>query len=157
MKKVKHLTLCFVHDDKKVLLAMKKRGFGEGWWNGYGGKLEPGETPLQGAIRELEEESGIKASKIEKRGFLVFEGEDEADFHTHIYSVIHHSGTPEETEEMRPKWFAHEEIPYDSMWPDDKYWMPLFLQNKLFEGKFRIINNTIEDFELKEVETIYDK
>ena len=88
MEKVKHLTICFLHDDEKVLLAMKKRGFGEGWWNGYGGKLIEGETPEEAAIRELEEESGIRAKRIEKRGFLVFKGEDAADFHTQLIAGI---------------------------------------------------------------------
>jgi hypothetical protein len=38
-KKIKPLTLCMVHQDNKLLLGMKKRGFGEGRWNGFGGKL----------------------------------------------------------------------------------------------------------------------
>lgn len=154
MEKVKHLTICFLHNDEKVLLAMKKRGFGEGWWNGYGGKLVEGETPEEAAIRELEEESGIRAKKIEKRGFLVFKGEDESDFHTHIYSVLEYEGKETETEEMRPRWFNHAEIPFDSMWPDDPHWLPLFLANKKFEGWFRIIDKKVEDFDIREVEAL---
>ncbi len=154
MPKVKHLTLCFLHDDNRVLLAMKKRGFGEGWWNGYGGKLIEGETPEQAAIRELEEESGIKAKKLEKKGFIVFEGEEEADFHTHIYSIQEFEGEPVETEEMRPQWFNHAEIPYDLMWPDDKHWMPILLAGKKFKARFRIVDRKIEDFDITEVEKI---
>lgn len=37
-------TLCYLLKDDQVLLAMKKRGFGEGKWNGPGGKVEKGET-----------------------------------------------------------------------------------------------------------------
>ena len=37
-------TLCFLVKDNQILLAMKKRGFGEGKWNGVGGKVNPGET-----------------------------------------------------------------------------------------------------------------
>ncbi len=44
---------------KKVLLGMKKRGMGQGKWNGFGGKLKPGETIEECALRELEEESGL--------------------------------------------------------------------------------------------------
>ena len=41
---VKLLTLVIpVDDDKRVLLGLKKRGFGEGYYNGFGGKVEPGE------------------------------------------------------------------------------------------------------------------
>lgn len=37
---------------------------------------------------------------------------------------------------MKPKWFHINEIPFNEMWPDDKYWFPLFLKNKKFEGYF---------------------
>ena len=154
MSDVKHLTLCFIHDSDKILLAMKKRGFGEGWWNGYGGKLNPGESVEEAAIRELEEESGIKASKIEKMGFLVFEGEEDADFHTHIFRVHEYSGEPVETEEMSPGWFAHNKIPFENMWPDDIHWMPLFLRGQKFTGRFRIEDRTIVDYELSEVDSL---
>jgi 8-oxo-dGTP pyrophosphatase MutT (NUDIX family) len=39
---------------------MKKRGFGHGKYNGFGGKVEKSETISQAAIREMYEESGIK-------------------------------------------------------------------------------------------------
>ncbi|KAJ1429629.1 hypothetical protein B484DRAFT_396306, partial [Ochromonadaceae sp. CCMP2298] len=29
---------------REVLLGMKKRGFGAGKWNGFGGKMDPGES-----------------------------------------------------------------------------------------------------------------
>jgi len=38
---------------------MKKRGFGVGKWNGFGGKVENGETVFDGAMRELQEECSI--------------------------------------------------------------------------------------------------
>ena len=51
LKKV--LTLVLVRDvaRHRVLLGMKKRGFGAGKWNGFGGKLEPGETIEEAAKR----------------------------------------------------------------------------------------------------------
>ena len=36
-----------------MLLGQKKRGFGEGYYNGFGGKVEPGETVAQAAAREV--------------------------------------------------------------------------------------------------------
>jgi 8-oxo-dGTP pyrophosphatase MutT (NUDIX family) len=56
---MKHVTIMFLRREGELLLAMKKRGFGQGKWNGAGGKAEPGETPLQAAIRETEEEIGV--------------------------------------------------------------------------------------------------
>ncbi len=43
---------------------------------------------------------------------------------------------PQETEEMRPQWFSIDEIPFDEMWPDDRYWFPWFLKQQKFHGKF---------------------
>ena len=47
----KVLTLAFIRDGGRLLLGMKKRGFGAGKWNGFGGKVDLGETILQGAVR----------------------------------------------------------------------------------------------------------
>lgn len=47
----KILTLAFVIDGKRVLLGYKKRGFGKGWWNGFGGKVHHDESVEDGAKR----------------------------------------------------------------------------------------------------------
>lgn len=44
MTQNKLYTLAFVLDAGKILLGMKKRGFGAGRWNGFGGKVHPGES-----------------------------------------------------------------------------------------------------------------
>ena len=51
MTQNKLLTLVLVCNADKVLLGMKKRGFGEGRWNGFGGKVETGETIPEAAVR----------------------------------------------------------------------------------------------------------
>lgn len=59
---VKFLNLVFcLRENRHVLLGMKKRGFGKGKWNGFGGKVEQGETMVESAVRELKEEAGITA------------------------------------------------------------------------------------------------
>jgi 8-oxo-dGTP diphosphatase/2-hydroxy-dATP diphosphatase len=50
VRKVFTLALIFREDFSQVLLGMKKRGFGEGKWNGFGGKLDLGETIEQAAL-----------------------------------------------------------------------------------------------------------
>lgn len=135
MKKL--LTLCIAHKDSRVLLGMKKRGFGAGRWNGFGGKVEDGETVEEAAIRELSEEVGILAGTMTFRGILEFEFEnDPKTLEVHVFHVADFTGEPTETEEMRPQWFAIDGIPFDSMWPDDIHWMPYFLAGKKFKGKF---------------------
>ena len=70
---MKELTLLFLRQGDEVLLAMKKRGFGEGRWNGVGGKVEKGEDELHAAYRELEEETGISKNDIILTSLMNFE------------------------------------------------------------------------------------
>lgn len=120
-----------------MLLGMKKRGFGAGWWNGFGGKIKEGESLIDAAKREVKEESGLDVLSLEEQGVLDFEYSDTQTLHTtHIFSCKEFEGSPQETEEMRPRWFSVDEIPYEDMWPDDKYWFPLLLAGKKFSGTF---------------------
>ncbi len=135
MKKI--LTLCLIVDQKRVLLGMKKRGFGEGRWNGFGGKVEEGETIEEGARREMLEEAGIQIKDLEKMGILDFKFLDDGNLlEVHIFKSSSYEGKPIETEEMLPQWFDFLDIPFSEMWPDDLYWLPLFLKDKKFKGNF---------------------
>lgn len=134
---IKKLTLCIVYRHPNVLLGMKKRGFGAGRWNGFGGKVEPGETIEDAAKREVWEEAGIKVTDIEKVGHIDFEFVgDPIALEVSIFKAGSFSGEPVESDEMKPQWFHKDEIPFEQMWPDDKHWFPLFLADKKFTGKF---------------------
>lgn len=120
-----------------MLLGMKKRGFGTGRWNGFGGKVAEGETIGDAAKREVEEEAGIQTLDMKQVGVLDFEFvNDPKVLEVHIFSATQFTGEPTESEEMAPKWFSIDTIPYEQMWSDDKYWLPLLLQGKTFKGKF---------------------
>ncbi|MBU1201344.1 MAG: 8-oxo-dGTP diphosphatase [Nanoarchaeota archaeon] len=134
--KRKTLTLCFVHEDDRILLAMKKRGFGAGRWNGYGGKVEEGEGIEESAKREVFEESSMNVRELERMAVIDFEFDDSV-LTVHVFEALSYEGEAVETDEMKPKWFSKDEIPYDSMWDDDKLWLPLFIEKKKFLGYFR--------------------
>lgn len=135
MKKI--LTLCIIHRDGKVLLGMKKRGFGAGRWNGFGGKVDKGEKIVEAAERELCEEAGITVPALEFFGLLEFEFKNEPEtLEVHVFKARDLQGEPQESDEMRPQWFDIAEIPYTTMWPDDRYWLPLLLEDRKFRGKF---------------------
>lgn len=136
------LTLVVVTKDDQILLGMKKRGFGAGRWNGFGGKVEAGETLEAAAIRETEEEANITPEALEARGVLLFKWTDRPEIlEVHVFHVTKWSGEPSETEEMRPKWFSFAEIPYGDMWSDDPFWLPLFIDGKKFNGSFVFDDN----------------
>ena len=135
---------------------MKKRGFGAGKWNGFGGKIKNGEKIEEAAKRELKEEVGINASEMEKIGVINFEFTNNDEMpEVHFFRVKKWSNEPAETEEMKPQWFDIKNIPYDSMWPDDKFWLPLFLEGKNFRGKFLFDDyNKIIEHKLKVIDKL---
>ena len=151
MKKV--MTLCFICDAGQILLGIKKRGFGKGRWNGFGGKVQADETVEETAIREVKEEIDLDVLKVEKYGLLHFQNQgDEDQIVVHIFKATDYEGSPKESEEMKPQWFKHEDIPYEQMWVDDKYWLPLFLAGKKFQGSFKFKNfEEILEYKLDEV------
>lgn len=145
-----------IHQHPRVLLGMKKRGFGAGRWNGFGGKVLLGETIEASAIREMKEETGIVVCELEKVGLLHFAFTDHPEtIDVHVFAIKDFSGEPTESEEMRPQWFYIDEIPFSDMWPDDIYWYPLFLKGKKFKGDFLFEgHDKILKQELGEVEEI---
>lgn len=130
-------TLVIVHQGDRVLLGQKKKGFGAGYWNGFGGKVHRNETIAQSARRELEEECGLGTTELHKRGILHFWfHSDPVEHEVHVFSVQAFTGEPKETEEMKPQWFAISDIPYDRMWPDDVFWLPTVLAGEHVEATF---------------------
>ncbi|XP_062999033.1 oxidized purine nucleoside triphosphate hydrolase [Elgaria multicarinata webbii] len=156
MLTTKLFTLVLVVQPERVLLGMKKRGFGAGLWNGFGGKVQPGETIEHAARRELQEESGLTVDTLQKMGQITFEFVGNSELmEVHIFRADSFHGDPTESEEMRPQWFELDQMPYKNMWPDDIYWFPLLLQKKLFLGYFKFQGqDTILEHTLKEVEKL---
>ncbi len=133
----KLLTLVLLLNGKRILLGMKKRGFGEGRWNGFGGKVEPGETIEVAAKREAQEEAGVLVTNLQPVGVLLFTFQGQAQkLEVHVFTTTTWQGEAIETEEMRPQWFAYEKIPYQEMWLDDVHWLPDVLNGKLVRGEF---------------------
>ncbi len=142
---VKQTTVVFPRRNEKILLGMKKRGFGEGWWNGFGGKLEPGETFEGSARRETREEVGIDLVNLKIIAYLLFYFDDVPGIACVAYTSTNFLGTPIETEEMRPKWFDSESLPYETMWPGDEDWIPEALSSNslpLYRSLYFTSDNT---------------
>jgi len=136
MKKI--LTIGIIQQDSGILLGMKQRGFGAGLWNGPGGKFdaEKDKNSEESFRRETLEESALVVGQIEKVGFIEFEFADEPGkiLETHVFRVLDYEGQPQDSEEMRWQWFSSEEIPFDKMWPADRYWLPIILAGKKIHG-----------------------
>ena len=142
-------TLLFVVRDEQVLLIRKKRGLGAGKINGPGGRIDPGETPLAGAIREVREELHITPVGVVEAGVLRFQFVDGLPLLVHVFRATDCLGEAEETDEATPLWIGLDEIPYDEMWADDRHWLPLMLKNESFEGHFVFDGDRMLEFDIR--------
>ncbi|RLC36498.1 hypothetical protein DRH29_04445 [candidate division Kazan bacterium] len=137
---MRDVTLCFLLRDDEICLAMKKRGFGVGKWNGIGGKVQDGETIEEVAVRELYEEVGVRAdiADLKNVGNIKFYFNEKPDWNQrmHVYFVNRWQGELKESEEMVPKWYKKDQIPYEAMWVDDPHWLPEVLRGRKIKGKF---------------------
>jgi mutator protein MutT len=141
---MKQATLLFLLNESKILLAMKKRGFGSGKWNGVGGKPDKGETIEEAAIRECQEEIAVTPKDIKEVATLNFyfpEEKKEWNQQVIVFTCNSWHGKPKESEEMSPRWFAISRIPYDKMWSDDKYWLPKVIQGEYVKANFHFDDN----------------
>ncbi len=147
-----------VREDGKILLGRKRRGMGYGKWNGFGGKIEEGETMRECVARELFEECGliVPPSSLEMAGDLYFhQPSDPRWSHAGIvYFAKGWQGTPHLSDEMEPRWFDPSEFPYDEMWMADKVWLPLLLSGKKIRGiiYFAEDGETVYDYDFQEME-----
>lgn len=128
--------LCFVVDGDQILLIHKKRGLGTGKINGPGGRIEPGETPEEAAIRETQEEVGVTPSNLRRGAFLDFTFTDGYHLLCDVFRADSWSGHLTETDEAAPFWCPVAKIPYDRMWADDPLWLPDLLADRPVCGVF---------------------
>ncbi len=146
---VDHATLLFVVSGGRVLLIRKKRGLGAGKINGPGGRIDDGETPVEAAVREVEEELRVTPTGIEPRGELLFQFADGYSIHVHVFQASGCEGEPQETDEAIPLWTDLDRIPYGEMWADDVIWLPLMLEGKPFVGRFIFDGDAMLDHEVE--------
>lgn len=128
--------LCFVFDGDRVLLIHKKTGLGKGKVNAPGGRIEIGETPLQAAVRETQEEVGLTPWELTEVGCLFFEFLDGYKLHGTVFFARSFEGIPAKTREADPFWCCTDSLPYEQMWEDDRHWLPHALAGKRIDGYF---------------------
>ncbi len=142
-------TLLIVRRGGRLLLIRKKRGLGAGKINGPGGRIEPGESPREAALREVREELLVSATGVSERGLLQFQFADGFSIEATVFEASGCDGEPGETGEAAPRWVPEDAIPYDEMWADDRLWMPHFLAGRPFHGRFLFDGDRLLGHELR--------
>lgn len=142
--------LLFLLRPGEILLIRKKRGLGAGKINGPGGRIEPGETAEEAAIRETHEEVGLLARNLTEAGCLHFQFTDGHSIHCTVFSSHEWEGRWIETDEAVPLWTPLDRIPLEEMWPDDRYWIPLLLRGIPFQGWFVLEGEELLEYQVEQ-------
>ena len=128
--------LCFVRRGSRLLLIRKKLGLGAGKITAPGGRIEPGESAREAAVRETVEETGVRPRDPALSGELFFQFKDGLALHCTVFLSSEGVGEAVETAEALPLWTEEASIPYAEMWADDALWMPWLLGGRPFRGFF---------------------
>ena len=67
-------TICFLRQGESLVMLNRRYAPNQGLWNGVGGRIEPGETPSEGIIREIQEEVGISLlpEQVQSKGYVTW-------------------------------------------------------------------------------------
>lgn len=105
-------TLCFVMHGDDVLLL--KRGEHKriypGCYNGVGGHIERDEDPLTGAIREMQEETGLDVSEVRLRGLIHVDAGEANGIMVFVFSAEANSRDFTDSEEGRLEWVSRHQV-----------------------------------------------
>lgn len=147
---MKLATLCYVRKDHQTLMIhriKKENDIHQGKWNGLGGKMEPGETPEECAVREIFEESGLQVRNPLLKGFLTFPAfAHDEDWYAFVFVVTEFEGQLIESREGELAWIDDDEVPHLSLWEGDQIFLPWLDQPGFFSGKFVYQNGRFIDY-----------
>ena len=151
---MKLATLCYVIDKKTNSTLMlhrvkKENDYHEGKWNGLGGKFEIGESPEDCAIREIEEESGLRVKNVKMKGFITFPMFDKIeDWYVFLFTAADFEGELIDSPEGNLKWIPNEKLTEINLWDGDKIFIPWLFEDKFFSAKFIYVEGKYVDHQV---------
>ena len=116
-----------------LLTNKKKHDVNHGKWIGVGGKTLAQESFHDCAVRELREETGLKALSLEFHGFVYFTYEHQKSEKIAVYSCRSFSGELTDCTEGTLKWIPQEQIMKLELWEGDR----IFLERMLSDAHAR--------------------
>lgn len=146
---IKLATLVYVRHQGKTLMLhriKKANDMHAGKWNGLGGKLLPGETPEQCAIREVQEESGLTLINPVLRGIITFPGfNEDQDWYCFLFIGREFTGALIDSPEGALAWIDDDALLDLPLWPGDRIFIPWLDVDAFFSGRFTYVDGQLQD------------
>ncbi|HZH79996.1 MAG TPA: NUDIX domain-containing protein [Gemmatimonadales bacterium] len=130
-------TVCYLCAGGKVLLQRRAAGrLWAGRLNGPGGKIDAGETATTAIVREVQEETGVRLDAQRPAGSLDLRFGDppSQSLLVHVFTSDRFIGRPRGGREGGLRWYGIHRLPFDDLWPDMRYWLPLVLAGGKVSG-----------------------
>jgi len=144
-------TLCYVKYDGYTLMVYRNKkpnDIHQGKWNGLGGKFEPGESPEECIIREVQEESGLKIRTPKMHGMLMFPAFKGDDWYIFVFTVTEFEGGLIDSPEGELEWIPDEKLTSLNLWESDQIFFPWLEGEKFFSAKFIYNNDKMQSYEV---------
>ncbi len=129
-------TLCFLRSGDRVLLLHRRNPPNAGLWNGIGGKLEPGEDPSAGCVREVAEETGMTIAAPQLKALLVVTAQTPpALWVIFVFTALVAESPVGPSEEGELAWVDLAALPSIPLPPD----VPMIIPRLLTEGEVLVL------------------
>ena len=96
--------MCFLTRGDRVLMLCRRRPPNQGLWNGVGGRIEAGETPLAACLREVREETGFSIDRARFSGLVSWTGFEAPDGALGVFTALAPEGDPVPCDEGELAW-----------------------------------------------------
>lgn len=132
---MKQTTLCYLEQEGRYLMlhrVKKKNDENHDKWIGIGGKFEAGESPEDCALREIFEETGLRADSWRYCGIVTFVSDVWEGEYMHLFHVTGFSGTLRECDEGVLEWVDKAAVRALPAWEGDCIFLDLMEQHRPF-------------------------
>ena len=144
-------TLCYLKQDGHTLMVYRNKKPNDmhaGKWNGLGGKFEPGESPEECVIREVQEESGLQIRNPRIHGLLMFPSFKGEDWYVFVFTAREFEGELIDSPEGKLEWIPDEKLTSLNLWESDQIFFPWLEIEQFFSAKFIYKGDQMESYDV---------